>query len=249
MSAANGNPNACLLIIGNEILSGRTRDENLSFIGRRCAEIGVSLAEARVIADEVELIVRHVNSCRTGHDYVFTTGGIGPTHDDITAASIARAFGVPLLRNADADAALQRYYRPDMLNAARLRMADIPAGARLIDNPVSGAPGFQLENVFVFAGVPRIMQVMFDGIVDRLAGGNPIRSESVPTDLREGDLAADLARVQDQFSDVGIGSYPYFLQGTLGVNIVLRSTDAERLRLAAGTVRDMIRALGGTTTG
>jgi molybdopterin-biosynthesis enzyme MoeA-like protein len=177
---------------------------------------------------------------------VFTTGGIGPTHDDITSAAVARAFGARLERNPAAVAALERHYEPGRLNEARLRMADIPAGARLIDNPVSGAPGFQLENVFVLPGVPGIMQAMFDGMTDRLTGGKPMLTESVTTDLMEGALAADLGGIQERFPDVSIGSYPFFRQSRLGVNLVLRTTDAARLLAAATEVRAMIHALRGS---
>lgn len=238
-----------MLIIGNEILSGRTQDANLAFLGRRCDELGLLLREARVIPDEADVIIAQVNDCRARYDYVFTTGGIGPTHDDITSSTVARAFGVPLERNPEAQAALERYYEPGRLNAARLRMADIPAGARLIDNPVSGAPGFQLENVFVLPGVPAIMQAMFDGMADRLTGGAPILTESVVTDLLEGTLAADLGAIQQRFAEVSIGSYPFFRRGNLGVNLVLRATDADRLHAAATEVRAMIHALGGSVLG
>jgi molybdenum cofactor synthesis domain-containing protein len=234
-----------VLIIGNEILSGRTQDANLSFLGRRCDELGIRLLEARVIADDTDVIVRHVNECRAKFDHVFTTGGIGPTHDDITSAAVGLAFGARVERNAAAVATLERYYEPGRLNEARLRMADVPAGARLIDNPVSGAPGFQLENVFVLPGVPGIMQAMFDGMTDRLTGGDPILTESVTTDLMEGALAADLGAIQERFPEVSIGSYPFFRQGRLGVNLVLRCTAAQRLRAATAEVRGMIRALGG----
>jgi molybdenum cofactor synthesis domain-containing protein len=237
---------ACVIIIGNEILSGRTQDANVAFIGRRCDELGIRLAEARVIPDVADVIAAHVNECRARFDYVFTTGGIGPTHDDITARSVAQAFGVALERHSGAVAALQRYYEPGRLNEARLRMADVPAGAVLIDNPVSGAPGFQIANVFVLPGVPAIMQAMFDGITDRLVGGPPILSEQVATDLMEGTMAVDLGAIQDRFPDVSIGSYPYFRAGRAGVNLVLRSTDPGRLRAAAGEVRAMIQRLDGS---
>lgn len=241
----SGPATACVLIIGNEILSGRTRDENLSFLGRRCDELGIVLSQARVIPDSESSIIAHVNECRAGFSYVFTTGGIGPTHDDITSASVAKAFGVALERNAAAVAALDRYYEPGTVNAARLRMADIPLGARLIDNPVSGAPGFQLGNVFVLPGVPSIMQAMFDGMTDRLTGGDPILTENVTTNLLEGVLAMDLGKIQDRYSNVTIGSYPFFRKGSLGVNLVLRSTDAARLSDAARAVRVMIQGLNG----
>lgn len=234
------NSTACVLIIGNEILSGRTQDANLGYIGRRCDALGIRLTEARVIADAETEIITHINECRTRFTYVFTTGGIGPTHDDITSAAVARAFGVALVRNSEAVAALDRFYEPGRLNDARLRMADIPEGARLIDNPVSGAPGFQLQNVFVLAGVPVIMQAMFEGLVDRLSGGPPLLTESVTTTLLEGQFATTLADIQTQFPDVGIGSYPYFLHGALGTNIVLRTTHPGRLQMAVSAVREMI---------
>jgi len=238
-------PTACVLIIGNEILSGRTQDANLGYIGRRCDALGIRLMEARVIADAEPAIIAHVNECRALFTYVFTTGGIGPTHDDITSATVAKAFGVALCRNADAVAALDRYYEPGMLNDARLRMADIPAGARLIDNPVSGAPGFQLQNVFVLPGVPLIMQAMFEGIVDRLAGGPEILTATVITDVLEGAMARELGVIQDQFPDVSIGSYPWFRHGTLGVNLVLRGTVADRIARARGAIEKMVAGLGG----
>ena len=238
-------PTACVLIIGNEILSGRTQDTNLGYIGQRCDALGIRLTEARVISDDETAIITHLNECRARFTYVFTTGGIGPTHDDITSATVAKAFGVALCRNADAVAALERYYEPGMLNEARLRMANVPAGARLIDNPVSGAPGFQLQNVFVLPGVPLIMQAMFEGIVDRLAGGPEILTASVTTDVLEGAMAKELGVIQDQFPDVSIGSYPWFRHGALGVNLVLRGTAAGRITTARGAIENMIARLGG----
>jgi molybdenum cofactor synthesis domain-containing protein len=237
------------LIIGNEILSGRTQDANLAFIGQRCDSLGIRLVEARVIADDEAAIIAHVNECRARFAYVFTTGGIGPTHDDITSATVARAFGVPLQRRPDAVAALDRYYEPGMLNEARLRMADVPEGARLIDNPVSGAPGFQMENVFVLPGVPIILQAMFDGMTDRLAGGPPILTESITTNLAEGAMAGELGAVQGKFPEVAIGSYPYFRHGALGVNLVLRSVDRVRLDACRLEVEKMVTRLGGKLPG
>ena len=238
-------PTAAVIIIGNEILSGRTQDHNLAFLGRRLGELGICLAEARVIPDNEAIIVSTVNACRHLNDYVFTTGGIGPTHDDITSAAMASAFGVALERNAEAVACLERYYGPDVLNEARLKMADIPVGAILISNPVSGAPGFQVENVFVLPGVPMILEAMFEGITDRLTGGPPILTAGVGTDLREGALARDLGDLQQKYPDVSIGSYPYFRNGRLGVNIVMRSTDAERLTALKAEVEEMIVRLQG----
>lgn len=236
---------ACLIIIGNEILSGRTQDANLAIVGKKCDALGVRLTEARVIADVEADIVDTVNACRRLFTYVFTTGGIGPTHDDITAATLARAFDVELLRNEEAVNALDRYYEPGRLTDARLKMADIPAGARLIDNPVSGAPGFQLENVFVLPGVPSIMEAMFDGLTDRLVGGDPILTDNVTTNLLESEVAADLGELQEKYPDVGMGSYPCFRKGKLGLNLVLRSTNGARMSAAAKELAAAITRLKG----
>lgn len=242
---AKTNPTAILLIIGNEILSGRTRDANLAFIGKRCDQLGIHLQEARVIEDDEQKIISTVNETRKDFDYVFTTGGIGPTHDDITSASIARAFGVEIERNADAVAALQAYYPPGKINDARLKMADIPRGATLIENPVSGAPGMQMENVFVFPGVPSITQAMFDGITDRLVGGLPVLTASVRTNLTEGIIAGGLEEIQNRYPDVSIGSYPYFREGKPGVNLVMRSTDPDKINSTSTEIRELINNLGG----
>ena len=237
-------PTACVIVIGNEILSGRTQDQNIAFIGRRCDELGIRLAEARVIPDIADKIIAAIDACRKQYDYIFTTGGIGPTHDDITAASVAGLFNTTLVRNTAAVAAMNKYYEPGKLNEARLKMADIPAGAQLIDNPVSGAPGFQLENVFVLPGVPMIMQSMFDGITDRLTGGAPMLTENVVTGLTEGVIAPGLERIQADYPRLTIGSYPYFRGGRLGVNIVIRSTDREELKKVAGEIGQLLTQLG-----
>ena len=243
------NPSAVLIIIGNEILSGRTVDANLAYIGNRCDALGIRLQHARVIEDDEPTIIETVNYCRSHYDYVFTSGGIGPTHDDITAAAVAKAFGVKLERNSEAVAAMDRYYSPGMLNEARLKMADIPQGAALIDNPVSGAPGIQMENVFVFAGVPAIMQAMFEGIVDRLIGGNPVITRTLRTNLAEGVFASDLGLVQQKFTDVSIGSYPSFRSARPGVNLVMRSTNADSLDRAIAETSNMIVQLKGKILG
>ncbi len=237
---------ASLIIIGNEILSGRTQDANMAFIGARCDEIGIPLKEVRVIPDVEAEIIHAVNELRSRFDYVFTTGGIGPTHDDITAASVAAAFGVELERNAEAVAAMQRYYEDaSKLNEARLKMADVPRGAALIENPLSGAPGFQLENVYVLPGVPLIMQAMFDGMRARLTGGRPVNSESIQTDLTEGAIAGGLNTVQLNHPDVDIGSYPFFRKGTLGVNLVIRSVDKSSIMKARADILALIQELKG----
>ncbi|MDJ0895051.1 MAG: molybdopterin-binding protein [Alphaproteobacteria bacterium] len=241
---------ACLLIIGNEILSGRTKDANLAYLGHALNEIGIQLAEARVIADEPSTIVSTVNEVRETYDYVFTTGGIGPTHDDITSECVADAFGVKLLRNPEAVRRLEDHYAgSDLeLNEARLRMANIPDGAELIDNPVSAAPGYRIGNVLVMAGVPRIMQAMFDGIKHTLTGGAKVLSRTVHCDLGEGNVAAGLGEIQARHAGVEIGSYPYFRSGRFGTNLVLRSQNESALDSAADDVVALVRALGGTPT-
>ena len=236
---------AGVIIIGNEILSGRTQDSNLSFIGKRLESLGICLLEAQVIPDNEKTIIDTVNKYRADYDYIFTTGGIGPTHDDITALSIAKAFGVKLEQNTDAVARLKNYYEPGRMSDARLKMAQIPQGALLIDNPISGAPGFQLENVFVLAGVPIIMEAMFDGIIDRLTGGDPILTASIATNIGESMLAQGLGELQNNYPAISIGSYPYFKHGKLGVNIVMRSTDATSLKKLTEEIKAMVLQLGG----
>jgi molybdenum cofactor synthesis domain-containing protein len=236
---------ACVIVIGNEILSGRTQDLNVAYIGKRCDELGIRLMQTRIIPDIEATIVATVNECRAQFSYVFTTGGIGPTHDDITSASVARAFAKKIERRAEAVAVMDNYYEPGKLTEARLKMAEVPEDSTLIDNPVSAAPGFQLENVFVMAGVPVIMQAMFESIVDRLAGGEAMLMDSVATNLGESALAADLSELQDAYTDVSIGSYPYFKKGKVGVNLVMRSTDQDRLQRLKKDIQLMIKNLGG----
>ena len=238
---------AALIIIGDEILSGRTQDANLAFLGSRLNELGIRLKEVRVVADDEDAIIAAVNTCRATFDYVFTTGGIGPTHDDITAASIAKAFGQKLIRNPQAvEILLASYARSGLeVNEARLSMANTPEHASLIENPVSGAPGIRVENVFVFAGVPKIMQAMFDGMTHLLTGGAPLAERSVAVDLGEGTIAETLVVVQDRFDGVTIGSYPYYHSGSFGVKLVLRGTDDTQLDAAAADLVAALQALGG----
>jgi len=243
VQASTAAPTAAVLLIGNEILSGRTHDKNLPYIAEKLNAHGVRLREARVIPDQRDVIVATVNACRATYDYVLTTGGIGPTHDDITAGCIAEAFGCRLVRHPEAVARLERHYLPGDLNAARLKMAEVPEGATLIDNPVSAAPGFRIENVFVMAGVPRIMQAMLDFVLPQLAGGAPVLSRTVSCLLREGEIAAALTALQQQFSDIEIGSYPYFRDGAFGVSLVARSIDAARVDSAAAAIERMIAGI------
>jgi len=241
----NKQKTAGVIIIGNEILSGRTQDLNISYIGKNLEKLGIVLAEVIVIADIESTIIEKVKAYSENYDYVFTTGGIGPTHDDITTASIAKAFNTKLLRNPDAVACMERYYDPGTLTEARLKMADIPEGASLIDNPVSGAPAYQINNVFVLAGVPIIMQAMFDNLIDRLVGGPPILTASVCTNLTESKLAKGMTEIQNTCEDVSIGSYPYFKRGKLGVNIVLRSIEKALLLQQTKLIEKLINEVGG----
>ncbi len=240
---------ACILIIGNEVLSGRTQDANLAFLATRLNDLGIQVSEARVIRDDRQIIADAVNQARAQNDYVLTTGGIGPTHDDITSESVAHALGVPFGRNAEADAILRNYYAPEDITEERMSMADMPEGAVLIDNPVSRAPGFQIENVFVLPGVPRIMRDMFQGMAHRLTGGAPMLSRSITAALPEGELAGPLGALQARYPDVEMGSYPFFQGGKLGANLVLRAFDADQLADAAEAVAQMVRDLGGAPSG
>jgi len=238
---------AALLIIGNEILSGRTKDANLPFIAEHLGEMGIRLAEVRVVPDVPGEIIAAVNALRKKYDYLLTTGGIGPTHDDITAECVAAAVGRKLIQNPEARRRLEERWADTGIevNEARLRMANTPEGATLIDNPVSAAPGFQIENVFVMAGVPKIMQAMFEGLRDRLVGGAPLLSRSIVCNLPEGQLAGGLGSLQARYPDVDIGSYPSYAQSGFRVAVVLRHTDSEILDAAAADVMALIGDLGG----
>jgi molybdenum cofactor synthesis domain-containing protein len=236
-------PTAALLLIGDEILSGRTKDRNLGYVADFLTALGIDLKEARLVPDVEEDIMAAVNALRARYDYVFTTGGIGPTHDDITADAVAKAFGVPIDHDPRAVAILRAHYEPGMLNEARLRMARIPKGANLIDNPVSRAPGFRLGNVFVMAGVPKIMQAMLESLKGELERGAPMLSATVTAFIGEGDLAKPLKEIQERYPDVVIGSYPFEEQGRFGSNLVLRSRDAARLGAAQAEVAAMAEAL------
>jgi len=239
---------AALLIIGNEVLSGRTQDANLLHLARVLNEAGVQLREARVVPDVETEIIAAMNALRQRYDYLFTTGGIGPTHDDITAEAVARAMGRPLMENPEARRRLETHYRAAglELTEARLRMARTPEDAILIDNPISSAPGFQVENVFVLAGVPKIMQAMLDHIKSRLRGGQRVLSHTVSCNLGEGIIAAGLGEIQRRYPQVDIGSYPRFgASGSFRVAVVLRHTDTDLLTTAAHEVATLIQHLGG----
>ncbi|UTW52983.1 competence/damage-inducible protein A [bacterium SCSIO 12827] len=235
---------ACLIIIGNEILSGRTRDANLQFLGENLNALGIRLMEGRVIPDVEATIIANVNDARARFDYVFTTGGIGPTHDDITSACIAKAFGRKLIRHPDAEKLLLAHYKPEDVTEARMKMADVPEDSILLDNPVSRAPGFQVDNVFVLPGVPRIMQAMFDLFKHRLTGGAEMLSKSIASYTPEGKIAARLTALQDEHPALEIGSYPFSRDGKHGSTIVIRGTDAADIADAADKLRAIMRDLG-----
>ena len=239
------NPIACLLVIGNEVLSGRTQDLNIKFIATRLGEIGIPLREVRVIPDVAATIIATVNEVRARFDHVFTTGGIGPTHDDITSECIAQAFGVPWEPHPEAWARMEAAYKPGEFNAARQRMATMPRGATLIDNAISAAPGFTIGNVHVMAGVPRIMQSMFTWLAPQLAGGPPIVSRAVyALGLLEGRVADGLRAVQDRHPALDLGSYPFYRTTGNGVALVAKGPDAAEADAAIAEVTALIRAMG-----
>lgn len=228
------NPTAAILIIGDEILSGRTRDSNMHYLAGELTRVGIELGEVRVVPDAMARIVAALNELRAAYDHVFTSGGIGPTHDDITADAVAAAFGVPLDIRDDAREILARHYAATGLdfNAARQRMARIPEGARLIENPISAAPGFSLGNVHVMAGVPSIFQAMVASVLPTLTGGQPLMSQSYRIDQGEGVIAGPLGELAADFPDLSIGSYPFIRNGAHGANIVIRGQDAGRIDAA-----------------
>ena len=239
---------AALIIIGNEILSGRTQDANLQHLAKELNSVGVRLSEARVIADDEAMIIGTVNEMRAAYDYVFTTGGIGPTHDDITAECVAKAFGLPLIRHAEAVALMKAHYERTgrELNEARLRMANTPKGAALVKNPISTAPGFRVENVYVLAGVPMVMQAMLENLKSELIGGKTMLSRAVASYIGEGNMAAGLSALQDKYGALDIGSYPFYKAGNrFGTTIVLRHTDADLLESAVQEVAALMTSLGG----
>jgi molybdenum cofactor synthesis domain-containing protein len=241
---------AGFIIIGDEILSGRTKDANLGFIADELVEAGIRLKEVRVISDDEDEIVDTVRALSGKFDYVFTSGGIGPTHDDITCDSVAKAFDLEVSHHPDAVKRMTAHagnVGVD-LNEARMRMARTPDGASLILNPVSAAPGFTVGNVHVMAGVPRIFQAMVKELLPTLKGGAKVHSLAVSSNLGEGRVATGLGEIQARYPDINIGSYPYFRAGNYGTTLVLRGTDIERLRPAAAEVRQLIRDQGGEPT-
>lgn len=238
-------PTAAVLLIGDEILSGRTKDKNLGFIADYMTALGIDLREARLVPDVEEEIVAALNALRHRYSYVFTTGGIGPTHDDITADAVARAFGVPCEHDPRAVEILHAYFKEmgREPNEARMRMARMPRGASLIDNPVSKAPGFQMGNVFVMAGVPKVMNAMMEDVATRLTRGVPMKSMNVEFRGGEGDAAKPLGEIQKAFPSVVIGSYPFQAPDGFATNLVLRSRDEAALAAAYGEVCRMAQEM------
>ena len=228
------NPTAAMLVIGDEILSGRTRDANMHYLAQELAKQGIDLKEVRIVSDDAPAIEAAVKALSDAHDTVFTSGGIGPTHDDITADCIARAFGAHIDVRDDARALLQAHYDKSglELNDARLRMARIPDGAVLIENPVSTAPGFTIRNVHVLAGVPSVFQAMVASVLPTLTGGSPLLSQTLRVDRGEGDIAATLSALALDFDDLSIGCYPFQVNGVFGANVVVRGTDGARIDAA-----------------
>lgn len=233
---------AALVVIGDEILSGRTQDKNVAQVATWLNDQGIRLAEVRVVPDQTSRIVATVNELRSAHDYLFTTGGIGPTHDDITIDAIAEALKVPVVVHPKARAILETYYRgrPGGLNESRLRMARTPQGAELIENPTSGAPGVRIENIYILAGVPHIAAGMLEALSGKLEGGRPIISVTVGARAPESEVATLLRETEEDHPGVVIGSYPFFKDGGYGANFVIRSEDRE---LARKTGEDLSRRL------
>lgn len=228
------NPTAAMLVIGDEILSGRTRDSNMHHLACELTKAGIDLQEVRVVSDDADAITEAVRALSGAYAHVFTSGGIGPTHDDITAENVARAFDRPIGIRDDARAVLQEHYdRQGLeLNTARLRMARIPEGATLIDNPISAAPGFTIENVHVMAGVPAIFEAMLAYVLPKLTGGAPVLSQSLQICRGEGDIAGPLGDLASRYPDLSIGSYPFQRDGIYGAHIVIRGSDGARIDAA-----------------
>ena len=225
----NTKVNAAILIIGNEILSGRTQDTNTSTLANWLNSIGVKVSEVRVVPDEEKIIVDTLNLLRNSYNYVFTTGGIGPTHDDITAQSVAKAFDRKYQIHQEAFKILEAYYKPGEFNEGRQKMVKMPENAKLILNPTSGAPGFSVDNVFCLPGVPSILKSMLGGLKNEIVGGKPILSHTISLKTVESEIANSLTKVQEDNKDVEIGSYPFFHAGKLGVSIVLRSENQSKI--------------------
>ena len=236
----NTKVNAAILIIGNEILSGRTQDTNTVTLATWLNSIGVKVKEVRVIPDDEKIIVDTLNILRKKNSYVFTTGGIGPTHDDITASSVSKAFNLKYEIHKEAFKILEAYYKPGEFNEGRQKMVWMPKNAELILNPTSGAPGFSVKNVFCLPGVPSILKSMLGGLKNKIVGGKPILSHTISLKTVESEIANSLTKVQDQNKDVEIGSYPFFHAGKLGVSIVIRSEDQSKIEICSAQISEFV---------
>lgn len=240
---------AAILVIGDEILSGRTKDKNIGYIAECFSNIGVYCKEVRIVPDEESKIISALNELRKNYTYVMTTGGIGPTHDDITADCVAKAFGVEISENEDAINMLLERIPHEDLNESRRRMARIPHGARLIENNVSKAPGFQIDNVFVMAGVPAVMQAMLDVVIKRIDKGQKLFTCNISTNIKEGDIADILREIQKNNPNIMIGSYPYYADDGYGANIVCRAKNLNELKNIASIIESSLSAIGNVEVG
>ena len=229
MNKDNKKVNAAIIVIGNEILSGRTQDINVSFLAKWLNDLGIRVGEVRIIEDKEESIISCIKEVKNNFKYIFTTGGIGPTHDDITSKSVAKAFNLPHGYHKEAYEILEKYYKPGKFNKGRKKMAKIPSKAKLIYNPSSGAPGFIVENVFCLPGVPSILKSMIAGLENKIIGGKKILSKTISVGTVESEISSDLERVQNKFKTLEIGSYPFFRFGRVGISIVIRSTDKNQI--------------------
>jgi molybdenum cofactor synthesis domain-containing protein len=238
------NPTAAILVIGDEILSGRTQDTNTNYIAKQLGALGIDLKEARVVGDVEDEIVAALNALRARYTYVFTTGGIGPTHDDITADAVAKAFGVGIDYHPEALAMLGARYKPGEFNEMRKRMARIPLGAELVRNTASVAPGIHIGNVYVMAGVPMIMRAMMEDIAPHLERGAVVHAATVQARIGEGRIAEGLMKIQNDFPELALGSYPYYRDDGFGVQLVARGRDEAKVEAAAEAIEAMLRAEG-----
>ena len=241
MKKANKKLNAAVIIVGNEILSGRTQDVNVVAISNWLNELGVRLEEVRVIPDIEDSIVNTISEVRKKFTYIFTTGGIGPTHDDITSRSIAKAFNLPYAYHKEAYEILEDYYNKNEFNDGRKKMAKLPDKALLILNPSSGAPGFIVDNVYCLPGVPSILKSMLGGLSDKIKGGKKILSRTINLKTVESEIAESLEKIQNKFKDIEIGSYPFFKEGKVGVSIVVRSTEENLISICYKDLEDFIK--------
>ena len=245
-------PTAAIIVIGNEILSGRTQDTNIAYIGKKLAAAGIDLLEVRVIPDDEERIIKTVNEMRALYVYVFTTGGIGATHDDITAECMAKAFGRKLVENQEAFEIIAEHYKgkfyqdQELFNGNRSRMAMMPEGVTLIENPVSKAPAFQIENVFVLAGMPSVMQGMLETVLPRLQKGDPFYYNTVTSNLLEGTIADKLTDIQNAYPKVSIGSYPFYKVPDIGTSLVIRGQNKAVIQGATEAIIEMVKSFGAT---